>query len=390
MAGSFSFMPAADARVITYTGVGEYPIGEGETVEMARERAKERAQRNALEQAGVEVESETKVIDHVFEHDEIITITHGILKVVGQPVFTPTVDGDGFMMKATLKAEIETDDIAKWLNRDWKERDTLVRQNNALQKANSEQERLIADLQKQLTAAKSEKEKENIRAEVKNADNSFLAVQKVKEGWQFFYKGDYPAALTSFNDAIKIDGENAEAYFGRGRVYSSYKLKNYQQAIADFTQAITIKRSYSDAYIFRAIAHDNLKNHQQAMNDYTQAIAVDPQNKIAYNNRGLLYGRLKNYQQALTDLNRVIELDPKGTSGYMNRAGIYMDMQNYRQAIDDYTQVIAIDPKQIFAYRGRTVCYRAIGEEAKAHADYVKGKSIEAEILKEIEQKKKG
>ena len=45
---SYAILPTApmvEARVITYTGIGEYPMGEGETVEMARERAKERAER---------------------------------------------------------------------------------------------------------------------------------------------------------------------------------------------------------------------------------------------------------------------------------------------------------------------------------------------------------
>lgn len=50
-------MPFAHAEVRSYEGVGEYWFGEGETPAMARDRAKERAEQNALEQAGVYVES---------------------------------------------------------------------------------------------------------------------------------------------------------------------------------------------------------------------------------------------------------------------------------------------------------------------------------------------
>ena len=96
--GTYTLPPMAEAKLITYTGVGEYPMGEGETVEMARERAKERAYRNALEQVGVQVESETRVINHVVDKDEIRTIARGILKLIGQPVFTPALDGNGFTM----------------------------------------------------------------------------------------------------------------------------------------------------------------------------------------------------------------------------------------------------------------------------------------------------
>ena len=51
--GSFFIAPVANAEVKTYTGEGEYLMNDFETPEVAKQRAKARAEQNAQEQAGV-------------------------------------------------------------------------------------------------------------------------------------------------------------------------------------------------------------------------------------------------------------------------------------------------------------------------------------------------
>ena len=408
LVGGLSFMPVVDAQKVTYTGIGEYRMGEGESTEMARERAKEYAERNAIEQAGVMVESETRVINHVFEADEIRTITMGILRVVGQPVYTPLIDGNGFMMKAELKAEIETNDIAKWFNRDKQERDALVSQNNALIKSGKEQEQRIGYLQNRLISAKSEQEKERIRIEVEAADNTFLSVQKAKEGWQFYYNGDYNNALVSFASATNLCNQNAEAYKGRGLTWEKlqnfdearkyytqsisidpsdpvpynnrgniYRMqKKYQQAIADFNQAMAIDSQYAPAYNGRGFVYYDMGNYQQAIDDYTRAIGINPKLTQAYNNRGVAYDFLGNRQQAMSDYTQAIAIDPNNSDAYYNRALVYAKQENYQQAISDYTKVISMTPKFGKAYYCRGVCYLNSGDKVKAYADFAVAESL--------------
>ena len=56
-------------------------MSEFETLDVAKQRAKQKATRNAQEQAGVYVSSYTKVINLQVQDDEIIAITNGILKI---------------------------------------------------------------------------------------------------------------------------------------------------------------------------------------------------------------------------------------------------------------------------------------------------------------------
>ena len=410
MASGIAFMPVADAKTVTYVGVGEYRMGEGESTEIAKQRAKEYAEQNAIEQAGVLVESETRIINHVVASDEVRTIAMGVLRVVGQPVYKPVVDGNGFAMIAEVKAEVETEDIDKWFARDQQERNMLISQNNALQKAMEEQNRLINNLQNQLAVAKSEKEKENLRIEIKAADNSFLSVQKSNEGNKYVYNKDYNKAMICYSEAINLNNQNATAYYNRGVVYDELgkfsqaiadytkaiainpkffeaynnrgyaydKLKDKTQAIADYTMAITINPQYSNAYYNRGNLYADLKNYQQAIYDYTQAIAINPKDFEAYFNRGVAYLKMTDYdyQKGVDDLSRAIEINPQFARAYAARGVAYMLLKNYQKAIVDFTFSIAIEPNTANVYNLRGACYKELGNTTKANADFAKAKAL--------------
>ena len=76
------FTSTAHAEIKTYEGIGEYVMSEFEALDIAKQRAKQKAERNAQEKAGVYVSSYTKVKDSSVTEDEIITITSGIMNVI--------------------------------------------------------------------------------------------------------------------------------------------------------------------------------------------------------------------------------------------------------------------------------------------------------------------
>ena len=66
------------AEVKTYEGVGEYYMSDFETFEVAQQRAKQRAEQNACEKAGVYVKSFSRTKNFELVDDEVITMTNGI------------------------------------------------------------------------------------------------------------------------------------------------------------------------------------------------------------------------------------------------------------------------------------------------------------------------
>src|SRR5580658_9672784 len=85
------------------------------------------------------------------------------------------------------------------------------------------------------------------------AASADAAKEAYEKGKSCLEKKDYDAAITAFNEAIKLDNKNAEAYSERGRAYE-YK-GDHDQAIADYTEAIRLDPNTAKTYGRRGVAY---------------------------------------------------------------------------------------------------------------------------------------
>ena len=137
--------------------------------------------RYACEQAGVFVKSVSRKKNSKLVEDEITTIASTVIKLVEEPHFFPLEEVDnlqGILIRVTIKAQIDSDDVLKWLEKDERERIALVSENEALRKANDEKDEQIAELKKELAAAKSAQEKERIRQEISDSERTYTGIGK--------------------------------------------------------------------------------------------------------------------------------------------------------------------------------------------------------------------
>lgn len=88
----------------------------------------------------------------------------------------------------------------------------------------------------------------------------------------------------------------------------AYLLKgDHDQAIIEFTKAITIDQNDSEAYSTRGVVYNNQGSFTQAIADYTKAIEMDPNYANAYYNRGLVHYKQGNYAQAISTMLRQLK-----------------------------------------------------------------------------------
>jgi tetratricopeptide (TPR) repeat protein len=102
---------------------------------------------------------------------------------------------------------------------------------------------------------------------------------------------------------------DANDYFNNGNDH--FDKKDYEQAIADYTETVRLNPNYIGAYFNRGLAYSNKKDYDRAIVDYTDVIRLDPNNDAAYNNRGIAYriGR-KDNKQAAVDFETAMKLKP--------------------------------------------------------------------------------
>ena len=145
--GSLLSGSTVSAEVRNYDGVGEYIMSDFETPDVAKQRAKLYAERNAQEKAGVYIKSYSRTSNFELVDDEIITMTNGILKVISVDYkMIPMEEYGGIMYRATILASIDTDKVDEWISKGVAERESLVEKNLELQRRLDEQEKLIAEL----------------------------------------------------------------------------------------------------------------------------------------------------------------------------------------------------------------------------------------------------
>ena len=307
--GSLFSMPSANAEIKTYEGTDEYIMSEFETIDTAKQRAKQKAERAAIEKAGVFVASNTEVVNMMVTKDEISTMTGGILKIVDVNYDQRSLPNvNGLVIRATVVANIDTDDVFKWLNRDAGERSELVAQNIELQKAIDAQDAQIAELKRQL--AEKPQNTEKISEQFATEDKIFKSNQQLSEASKYYYSGDLRNAINLCTRAIELNPDNATAYSIRGAIY--YRLSDYNSAISDFNKAIAINPTDYRNFYNRGLAHVKLKNFSKASEDFSGAIQINSGDAESYYNRAVCRQRLGDYHGSQEDLKRARALGYSG------------------------------------------------------------------------------
>ena len=381
IAGSLLFASTVNAEVKTYTGTDEYVMSEFETIDIAKQRATQKAERNAQEKAGVYINSYSETRDMELVRDEIVSITCGIMSVTDVKYdVQPLADVNGFVIRATVTANIDTDDINKWMQKGAQERSDIVAQNKELQQAVADQNATIEQLKGQIAELKAggklndERAREQVTAEFAAEDKIFQANLKLEEAQKKFFDHDFPAVIKLCDEALELNPKSAIAYGKRGAAYGV--MNQPERSIADCTKAIELDPSNADAYVNRGAAYGNMKNFTAAVDDFSKAIELDPTNAMAYNNRGSTLRFLGNVQQGLQDLNKALELNPKIDIAYFNRAFCHMSANNLQNAVADLNKAIELRPNFAMAYYARGMCYQMQGRITQAQADFAKAREL--------------
>jgi tetratricopeptide (TPR) repeat protein len=144
---------------------------------------------------------------------------------------------------------------------------------------------------------------------------------------------------------IGLDPEDARNYYKRGCDLS--EKKEYDKAIADFSEAIRIDPNYARAYLARGIIWEVKKEYDKAIADFSEAIRINPKDSVAYVVRGCDLSEKKEYDKAIADFSEAIRIDPQDSVAYNNRAWLWATCPDakYRdgkKAVDSATKACEI------------------------------------------------
>jgi tetratricopeptide (TPR) repeat protein len=181
-----------------------------------------------------------------------------------------------------------------------------------------------------------------LRAPVPISPDSKQEAEKHHEqGKAAFERQDYDQALAEFNEALRLDPNNGEVYIERGDVHIF--RHEFDPAIADYGEAIRLDPNNKKAYRNRGFFFLYFTwDYDRAITDYTAAIRLDPKDPDAYYLRGDAYAQRKDYDRAVSDFTEALRLAPGGGGILYSRGAAYVGKKDYGRAIADYREAIRL------------------------------------------------
>ncbi|MBI4300564.1 MAG: tetratricopeptide repeat protein [Chloroflexi bacterium] len=116
------------------------------------------------------------------------------------------------------------------------------------------------------------------------------------------------------------------------------------------------------------------KDYQRAIAWFSDAIREGPKVPQYYQWRADALARLRDYKEALADLTQALELMPDDPSILANLGIVNLWLSDWNSAVDDLTVIIeqldAPDDLKARAYRGRGIAYASLGDASAAIYDF--------------------
>jgi tetratricopeptide (TPR) repeat protein len=134
----------------------------------------------------------------------------------------------------------------------------------------------------------------------------------------------------------------ALAFSYRGEAY--YSERDFDHAIADFTEALKILPQNASIYFQRGNAQSQKGEYNSAIADLTKSISLDGRSAVAYNERAWCFFKVGKADQGLIDAETSIKLDPNLAEALDTRGHIYEALGKSEKAIADYRSALAKNP----------------------------------------------
>ncbi len=145
--------------------------------------------------------------------------------------------------------------------------------------------------------------------------------------------------------SARIRGANIRPadHFARG--VALLTLRNYPEAIAEFTAVLDVTPDFTLAYLGRAeakaqqgFAENSLQLQLNALSDLDEVVKRTPGNPYAWYNKAALHYRQHDYAEAAACLDKAIALKPDMGAAYYNRGLCLLQSGRKREAFADLSK----------------------------------------------------
>lgn len=291
---SLVVLPAYAAENKEIIKEASWDIGGGESYEGARTRAKAKAEREAAEEAGVYIESYSKVNHFQLTADEVQLIAAAILQVEvldeEQRKTGKTSTAAWIKIKATVASAAVDDLRAKLKNKNTdRELRQALAETDKLKKLLEEQNKQLVALRKQLSQPQNEAARQQLLVAVADNERTAQALDALREARRHLLFLAYSEADKALERALTAKPDMAQAYLAKGDSYLG--RQDYSQAAAAYRQATRYASTLKQAWFGLATALAFQDSYAEAAQAFSYSAEYNPEAMSAEP------AKLKPYQQ---------------------------------------------------------------------------------------------
>ncbi len=132
------------------------------------------------------------------------------------------------------------------------------------------------------------------------------------QGFRLTQQGLWDEAIEKYHEAIAVNSEHGLAYSNLG--FALNRTGQFEEAIKVLTKASEL--TSEDVHLFkifdlRGFSKLNLKDYEGAVADFTQSLSFNARDPRVYVHRAQARAELGDYPKALQDVEKALKLDPE-------------------------------------------------------------------------------
>jgi Flp pilus assembly protein TadD len=173
-------------------------------------------------------------------------------------------------------------------------------------------------------------------------------------------QGSLELLVADLGRQIKESPNNARLYLDRGKNY--FWLQQFDNAIKDFTQALSLNDGLDAAYFGRGMAYGRNKELKRGIDDLSVYIRRNPKSSIAYTKRGVRHIWNKDFKRARDDLMKAVALDSKNAEAHDDLGVALAQLGKYEDAVGHFIKSKTLDPSYQKAHHNLAMILYMIGD----------------------------
>ena len=180
--------------------------------------------------------------------------------------------------------------------------------------------------------------------------------------------------IASIYGVNTFNAANATDLYNRGNTL--YNLSRFEEALAAYDRAISLRPDYAEVWQEKAKTLYELKKYRESQSAYDKAIELKPEYLEAWTGRGYALEKLQQSQDAIASFDNALKIQPDYAAAWEGRGDTLLDSQRYEEAIASYEKAVQFQPNLDRAWYNRGQAYQKLKQYDRAVESYQKAVEI--------------